>query len=88
MTTVPLKEPLRTQAALYHNNVWLCNVKCNLSPESAPERGIAQVPQDVDWLSIAPLTLALHSGRRYQIVPGRLDGAVGKPQLMTFAIKA
>jgi hypothetical protein len=86
LTTVPLKEPLRLQAALYHADVWLCNVKCGLSPTDAPTRGIVQVPDDIDWLSLSSLTLALHSGRRYEIIPVRLDRASETAHLLTFKI--
>jgi hypothetical protein len=86
VTTEPLKEPLRLQAALYHDHIWLCNVKCSLSPADAPVRGIAQVFDDIDWLSLNSLTLALHSGERYQITPLRLDPASSTSNLLMFEI--
>jgi hypothetical protein len=75
MTTEPLKEPFNVRAALDQGDHHLADVSCKLSPPDVPVTGMAVVPNEVDWLQVGTLTLALRSGRRYQILPAKLERA-------------
>lgn len=88
MTTEPLKDPLNQRGTLYQGERFLANVRCVLSPAEAPVRGLAEVPDDVAWLNLGTLTLALRNGRRYQITPAKLDRAEGAPSLLRFFVRA
>jgi hypothetical protein len=87
MTTEPLKEPLSQRGTLYSKDRFLANVKCLLTPTDVPVRGIAEVPNGVDWLSFGTLTLALRNGRRYTISPAKLQRADDAPTLLKFFVR-
>jgi hypothetical protein len=87
MTTEPLKEPFNVRAALYQGDRHLADVSCKLSPIDAPVTGMAVVPNEVDWLHVGTLTLALRSGPRYQILPAKLERASESKSLFRFYIR-
>jgi hypothetical protein len=87
MTTEPLKEPFNVRAAFYQGDRHLADVLCKLSPPDAPVIGMALVTSEVDWLHVGPLTLALRSGPRYQILPAKLEGAAEGKSLFRFYIR-
>jgi len=87
MTTEPLKEPFNVRAALYQGDHHLADISCKLSPPDTPVIGMAVVPNEVDWLQVGTLTLALRSGRRYQILPAKLERASEGKSLFRFYIR-
>jgi hypothetical protein len=87
MTTEPLKEPFNVRAAFYQGDRHLADISCKLSPPDAPVIGMAVVPNEVDWLQVGTLTLALRSGRRYQILPAKLERASEGKSLFRFYIR-
>jgi hypothetical protein len=87
MTTIPLKEPFRVRATLFQGSRLLASVRCRLSPPSAPQTGMAIVPDDRDWLLLGPLTLVVQrTGQTYQVTPTRIDRAAGIPSLLWFDV--
>jgi hypothetical protein len=87
LTTKPPKEPLQQEATLYKPSLRLAGVRCWLTPADGPVAGVAVVPVGLDWLSLGPLTLVLHSGQRYDIVATRLDYTGGtQAARLTFRI--
>jgi hypothetical protein len=87
MTTEPLKGPLNLRGTLYQADRFLVTVRCQLMPEDVPVRGLALVPDTLDWLNLGVLTLELANGMRYEITPAKLERSPGAQSLLKFYVR-
>jgi hypothetical protein len=88
LTTVPLKGPLNLRGTLYQADRFLAMVRCQLLPTDVPVRGLALVPEGPDWLNMSPLMLELSNGKRYEIIPAKLEHDPGALALLRFYVRA